>query len=113
MKRPTDPIEPGEPVPPEERTPGIASQVPAGSMRPGATAEAPGESRTTRKVLAPGEVLPPRRAPDMPATGAGRGPHPPAPPYEGAERRVAQEDWERWRGADRRRVPYAYPDWRT
>jgi hypothetical protein len=113
MKRPdTDVIEPGEPRPPKERTPGVASQVPPGAMRPGATAQAPGEPRPPPKVLSPGEVLPPRPAPGMPATGAARGPHPPRPDG-GAERRVAQEDWERWRGEDRRRVPYAYPDWRT
>jgi hypothetical protein len=40
-------------------------------------------------------------------------PHPPGPPYEETDRRVAQRDWEHWRAADRRKVPFSYPDWRT
>lgn len=65
------------------------------------------------RVLDPGVVLAPVPAPGMPATGAERGPHPPAPPYGRSDRRLAQEDWERWRAENRRRAAFLYPDWRT
>lgn len=71
-------------------------------------------AEVARAREAPGAVPPPPApAPNVTPTGAVDGPHPPAPPYEHGERRLAQQDWERWRAEDRRRVPYGYPAWRT
>ncbi|MFN7145020.1 MAG: hypothetical protein ACK4YP_14685 [Myxococcota bacterium] len=71
-----------------------------------------GEQPAGKVVLAPGEALPPRPAPDMTATGAAQGKNP-EPPFAGGERRVAQLDWDRWRAKDRRRAPFQYPEWRS
>ncbi|MDP2312922.1 MAG: hypothetical protein Q8P41_08455 [Pseudomonadota bacterium] len=83
---------------------------------PGATGEhanpvGPGRPSGPTPILPPGAALLPRRSPDMPETGARRGPHGEAP--DSPERRVTQHDWERWRAGDRRKVPFEYPSWRS
>ncbi len=108
--------------------PAAAAALPSGSRattRPSASDDATcgaggsrvpasdGELPCAVQVLGPGEVLSPRAAADMTATGAAAGPHPPAPPYETGERRLAQSDWDRWRAEERRRAPFTYPEWRT
>ncbi len=88
-----------------------SSQPPPGAMGNHANPVGPGDKVGQAPVVPPGHVIPPQPAPDMTATGAADGPHPPAP--GSGERRVAQQDWERWRAEDRRKVPFEYPYWRT
>jgi hypothetical protein len=65
----------------------------------------PAQRATGEPALNPGVGMSP--------TGAAVGLHPPAPPYEGPERRLAQADWDRWRAEERRRAPHTYPEWRS
>lgn len=87
------------------------SQPPPGATGEHANPVAPGEPTPRTVKLPPGAAVLPRRAADMSATGARLGPHGQAP--DAPERRVTQQDWERWRAADRRQAPFEYPSWRS
>jgi hypothetical protein len=87
------------------------SQPPPGATGEHANPVGPGEPTATAPRLPPGAAVLPRRDPGMPATGAARGPHGPGPDAD--ERRVTQQDWARWRAADRRKAPFEYPTWRS